>query len=65
MAKDVIPLPRSKSREHTRANFEAQAIRLSDDDVEKINGLNKDESVVSGVDAQGFMKRLDAKSSHY
>ncbi|MFC6724940.1 aldo/keto reductase [Halobium palmae] len=43
---NVVPIPKATGEEHIRENYEAREVELDDEDVEKIDGIEREERLV-------------------
>jgi 2,5-diketo-D-gluconate reductase B len=47
MSRGLVVIPASAKREHMQSNFEASLMRLSDDDIDAIDGLDRGERIIA------------------
>ncbi|MGI6216962.1 MAG: aldo/keto reductase [Coriobacteriales bacterium] len=61
----VLPLPKSANPEHIKSNLQMLDAPLTDEEIGKIDALNKNEPIIEGVDPIHFNEILNGESSHF
>ncbi len=58
LSKGILPLPRSTKATHIKSNLESLDLKLTDEDIDVIDALNRMEYTMEGVDPMHFNETL-------